>query len=158
MCIGTLHKSLLRVLPDGTTRRFRTLDDLVNVFIEKGHIKSKQDLFENHPDLITDMFYEWVRSGQLACHYAVNLASEPRDYGWNANVMFGALALDDLNHQISSILLEDESEAVQFIFPDINSPQDVVRLINCLCHDPSWRCEEIPWEDGTPEKLLLGLR
>lgn len=160
MSVGTLRKSLSRILPDGTTLYFPTLDDLVDLLVEEGHIKSKQDLLENHPDLISEMFYAWVASGQLACQYAVKLASQPRDSGLISNVVFGALAHDDINDPLSSFLLASarESEAVQIIFPDIDSPQDVVRLINCLCHDPSWRCEEIPWEGGKAETLLLGLR
>lgn len=160
MSISTLHKALSREPLDGTTRHFPTLDDLVNVLVEDGRIKNKQDLLQNHPDLISDIFFAWVSYGQLACQYAVKLAAHPRDSGWISSVEFGALTDDGLNDRLSSFLLEKarESEAVQIIFPDIDSPQDVVRLINSLCHDPSWRCEEIPWDGGNPEKLLLGLR
>ena len=165
---GPSHPELARsnhvTLNDGSQRRYPTLDDYVQRYVALGLVADVNDLIENHAQYIAEIFFNWVRHGQLGCLFAVHLSKSPRENRWLSLVQLDALGdgngLGDLlNAQLDAAGATHEAAAV--IFPHINTEEDLVRLINALCSDPSGRWYRV--DDGIaadPSGILhtVGLR
>ncbi|MDA2933380.1 hypothetical protein MYX82_03450 [Acidobacteria bacterium AH-259-D05] len=154
-------------LSDGTKRSFPTLDDYVAWYVAQGHVDDKKDLTENKVHLIPEIFYDWVRRGQVSCYFAVRLAANAAStfnvakdsVGWDPFVFPHGLENPNLAERINAILIETctISEGVLLIFPGIETAEDLVCLINKLCEDELWSWTRIPWE-GDEKFCLVGLR
>jgi hypothetical protein len=125
-------------------------------------VKDLDDLVQNYGHLIGELFFNWVRTGQLGCLFAVQLAKEPRKNRWLPIVQLRALEEGQnlsrlLNTQLDAASKRNEAAAI--IFPDIRTPQEIVALVNLLCDDPNqrwyWTKDGIEQSDSAS---LIGLR
>jgi hypothetical protein len=162
--LPTLTRSLSVTLNDGKEHRYPTLADYVEVFVRQGLVTDLQDLVENHSNLINEIFFQWVTTGQLGCLFAVKLGKRPRENRWFPIVQLNAINEGAGLGALLNALLDEASEsheAAVVIFPDIDGEEQIVKLINNLCADPSgrwyWTCDGIK-PDPAGEHELIGLR
>lgn len=114
--------------------------------------------------MIAEIFFQWVSTGQLGCIFALRLASSPRENRWLPVVQLNALTEGVKLGALLNAHLDaagESHEAAVVIFPDINTEDGIVALVNALCSDPSGRWYRT--DDGIPPdpdgKLsLVGLR
>lgn len=158
-----LEKSLIRELSDGSTDRFPTFDDLAQWLVDKGEINSVEDLLGPDQDKLAAIFFQWIRRGQLSCLFAAKLAKDaieaecPEDLCWHSRVA-GPPLDSALVSEVQTFLTTEgrEAEAVQLIFQDVTTPEDVVELVNVLCTHPSWSWKEVECEEES--HFGVGLR
>lgn len=162
--LPNLKKSGLQVLNDGREFRYSTITDYVDHLIAGGYVKNVADLIENHSDLIAEIFFRWISTGQLGCIFALKLAQSPRENRWLPIVVPEALRQGkDLGGFLNANLdaAAESHEAAAVIMPDVKSEEDIVALVNALCSDPS---ERWYWTDDgvSPDPAgavkLIGLR
>lgn len=136
----TLSKSRHVVLNDGKAKDYPTRADLVARLVADGVVQDEADLLTNHRDVVGEMFFTWIEHGQIGCLFAVRLSKNPREHGWLPIVYTGAVGPDlgaFLNTQLDPAIATHEAAAV--IFPHVNTDEEIVELVNCLCADPSGR-------------------
>ncbi len=158
------NKSTVCKLNDGSQKLYPSLGDYLEHYKSLGIVKDLDDLVQNYAHLIGELFFNWVRSGQLGCLFAVHLAKDPRKNRWLPIVQLRALQQGDslgelLNTQLDAAA--ERNEAAAIIFPDVVSPDQVVELINLLCADPSrrwYRTNDGIDPDESDALCLVGLR
>ncbi len=162
--LPTLNRSLSVRLNDGKQRHYPTLSDYVDVFVRQGLVKDLADLVSNHSNLINEVFFQWVATGQLGCLFAVKLAKAPRENRWYPIVLLNAVDEGDALGGLLNKLLDDASEreeAAVVIFPDVETEDQIVSIVNNLCSDTSGRwyrtCDGIK-PDPAEGTELIGLR
>ncbi|MEN3370775.1 MAG: hypothetical protein V7609_2918 [Verrucomicrobiota bacterium] len=103
-----------------------------------------------------------MKTQQVGCGFAQFFARRDDTGGLQPLTVKGyALATADVEplNELLARAFSNNYEGVYVIFPDINSSDDVVGLIQSLCATPKWRCVEVvpdpPFSDGP---LLIGLR
>ena len=134
-----LNKSLLRRTLSGREKPFPTLDDMVEDLLLQGLIRDKEDLLTDRDELLSDVFFTWVNYGQLACQFAIHLSTIEQEAGWRSAVLTGALDSERLHELLEGVIAKVAgAEALQVLFPDIRTPDDIVDLINRLCESPRW--------------------
>lgn len=155
--------SLERTLKNGRERSFPTYQDLANYLIGRGAIVDEDELLSEAREKLPAIFFQWVRSGQLACHFAVNLAEiaveDPSDLCWLPLVMTPPID-EEMVCEVQDFLEEvhRDAEAVLLVFTNVNTPDDIVRLVNSLCEHPSWSWTERECENHEdPAFFPLGL-
>lgn len=162
--LPTLKKSAVVPLNDGTERRYPTIADYVDYYVAQGLVRDLNDLIENYPHLINEIFFQWMATGQLGCLFAAKLAKKPRENRWLPIVVPHALDQprelgDFLNAQLDTA--SENHEAAVVIFPDTNGPDKIVALVNALCNDPSerwYRTDDGIDPDPSGNLGLIGLR
>lgn len=161
-------------LRGGGTRPFPTLDDYVTWLVTNGKVIDKRDLVENHHDLVSEIFFQWLRTKQVGCLFAAKLAKsaastsehEKERVKWDTIVVADALALPDLGGHLNSRLdiAAQTSEVIQIILPSITTYGQVVQLVNAVCKNPRWYWNDVEWtlddewERSEPSCRLVGLR
>ena len=103
--------------------------------IAGGYVKNVADLIENHSDLIAEIFFRWISTGQLGCIFALKLAQSPRENRWLPIVVPEALRQGkDLGGFLNANLdaAAESHEAAAVIMPDVKSEEDIVALANAL--------------------------
>ncbi|MCH8344300.1 MAG: hypothetical protein IH983_09945 [Planctomycetes bacterium] len=155
-----LRRSLNVQVNDGTTKSFPTLDDYVAQLVANGVIRDKVDLIRNYEQLVWEIFFNWISTGQTACLFAAKLAGKPRPARWVPFVELDALSTPDLGDVLNTRLdaASNCHEAVMFIFPDIGTPEGVVDLVNRLCSNQRWYCTNDRLEPAPEDTCLVGLR
>lgn len=126
----------------GHTVSFSGLQDYLDYHVAQGAIRDLNDLLTRHLHLVGEIFFNWIRGGQLACLFAVQLSKSPRENGWASIVKTGALSIADLPTVINSELdafSMNHHEGAALILPDITTPEQIVELVNKLCSDPAGR-------------------
>lgn len=157
-------------LTDGRTKSFPTLDDYVQLYVQRGLIKDKNDLLNKKTHFISEIFFDWIKSGQLGCLFAVSLANrasstsaeEQSRVGWATIVVSPEMfSSDDFAASLTDELdaLAQTSQVVQVIIPHVTDEMTIVAMVNRLCAHPRWYWTEIPWSDSDdPQWKLVGLR
>jgi hypothetical protein len=163
--LPTLKKSLTVKLNDGNERSYPTLADYVDAFVRQGLVEDLPDLIANHSNLLNEIFFNWVATGQLGCLFAARLGKSPREKSrWYPIVQLNALAEGTGLGPFLNVLLDDASdreEAAVVIFPDIEDEDQIVSLVNNLCDDPSgrwYRTNSGIKPDPSGANELIGLR
>ena len=162
--LPTITKSGKHTLDDGSEFTYSTLDDYVQYFVSQGLVKNLADLVSNYAHLIQEIFFAWVRTGQLGCLFAVKLAQKPRENLWMPVVILSALEQGKslgklINDSLDSAA--ESHEAAVVIFPDIITASQIVDLINILCDCDSgrwYRTDDGIDPDPTKASSLVGLR
>lgn len=148
---------------DGREREFPTYDNLAEHLVAQGAVDAPGDLLEEDRDKLAHIFFEWMAMGQLACKFAIKLAStaeNPHDICWISQVATPPFDVE-LAEEIEHFLQNEgrDAEAVALIFQGATEPEDIVALTNVLCQLPSWNWVEIDWDEGVGRSSLsLGLR
>jgi hypothetical protein len=147
-------------LPDGSVQKFSTLDDYVAFYGRLGADLTTGQGLANHRNQISELFYDWTKQGQLACLFARILAANPSAYKWHSHVIPDALGIPDLPESLELHLTEPSRDdgTVQFIFPDIRTPAQVVDLINSLCRGSQWYWTASDIEPPPAGMQSVGLR
>ena len=162
--LPTLSKTTVCKFNDGTERNYPALSDYLQQYVSQGIVRNLDDLVENYGHLIGEIFFNWVATGQLACLFAVKLAKKPRENRWFPIVRLRALEEgEQLAPALNTYLdaASDHHEAAALIFPDIVNPDDIAKLINLLCADPSgrwYRTEAGIDQDPSGNYTFVGLR
>jgi hypothetical protein len=162
--LPTLGQSTVCKLNDGTERQFPALCDYLQHYVSQGIVRDRQDLVENYGHLISEIFFNWVTTGQLACLFAVKLAKKPRENRWFPIVKLEALNDgEQLGPNLSAYLdaASENHEASAIILPDVVGQQDIVKLVNLLCADPEqrwYRTEDGIDKDPSGKLTFVGLR
>lgn len=153
-----LNRSL-KVNIEGKERVFPTLEDYVEQLIETDYIEAQEGIFQDS-DLVQEIFFSWVKHGQTSCRFARTLAHDPATARWVPIVELDALNRDELAKFVNERLdqASGDNEAVQLIFPDLETIDDIVRLTNTLCVNDRWYWTESEMEDPPESTFLLGLR
>lgn len=162
--LPTIRKSVSATLNSGSILRYSTLTDYVDCLIAQGAVRDVDDLIQNYPQLIGEIFFQWVSTGQLGCLFAAKLARKPRENRWLPIIQIGALEEGErlggfLNAQLDAA--SERHEAAVIIFPDVNGAGQVIKLVNTLCSDPSgrwYRTENGIDPDPAGRLSLIGLR
>jgi hypothetical protein len=162
--LPSLKKSGSTTLNDGREYRFSTITDYVDHLIAGGYIADIDDLIKNHSHLIAEIFFRWITTGQLGCIFALKLAASPRENRWMPIVVPQALKEgDNLGSFLNAYLdaAAESHEAAAVILPDVKTEEDIVRIVNALCNDPSgrwyWTDDGIS-PDPNENVKLIGLR
>jgi len=159
-----LNKSVVYQLNDGTERRYPGITDYVERLVSMGVIKDLDDLIQNYSHLIGEIFFQWISTGQLGCLFAAKLARRPRENRWIPIVQLDALSSGEQLGGLLSAHLDAASEnheAAVVILPGVTTEEDVVKLVNALCSDPSgrwYRTDDGIDPDTTGRLYLVGLR
>lgn len=157
-----IGKSVVIQRTDGTEKSYSGLVDYIKSYVDQGLITDLDDLVNNYGHLVGELFFNWIRTGQPGCLFAMQLAKKPRENRWLPIVRTGALSEgpglgDSLNAALDAA--ENTHEAAAVIFPDIATPTEIVELVNLLCSAPSGRWyrtnDGIDPADGL---ALIGLR
>lgn len=145
-------RSLRRQLRPGYEHTFPTFEDLCAWLHERGDIERVEQLYGEQLPLFSRVFFEWIRSAQLGCKFAYQLA---RSEEWPSLVVWGALGArgTELDRFLDDVA--GDAEAVQILFPDLDRPQEIVALVNVLCASQRWYWVEVP---GGRREVLIGLR
>jgi len=162
--LPTLKTSTKCVLNDGAERNYPALSDYLEHYVSQGIVTDLKDLVENYSHLIGEIFFHWVRTGQLGCLFAMQLAKKPRENRWLPIVQLGAVAEGSglgalLNRQLDAA--GGSHEAAAIIFPDVVTNEDIVKLVNALCSDPSgrwYRTDDGIVKDTSGGLIFVGLR
>lgn len=150
-------------LPDGQSFSYPTLDDYVNQLIGQEAIASKSDLLTN-PDndqAIGAILLHWSRFTFAGCLFAAHLAKGHVAAKWNTAIVRLTGPISEFSAAIDSHLLsacEQKTEAVQLIFPEVFTADELVNLVNLLCAKRNWYWTCVPWRYGDAEAKLIGLR
>lgn len=168
-------RSLAIPLANGTCRHVSTIDDYVAWYVRLGLVQDKRELLDSKNLLLSELFFDWIKQLQLGCLFAARLArGDGKDRvptkgavpfavpaPWLTHVERGAHANptlgDKLNYLLDAAVRENE-EAAQIVFPDLETPSQLIQLVNNLCAHERWYWNEIPWRDGEPQARLIGLR
>ena len=89
---------------------------------------------------IVDAMFKWIHSGLAGCSFATKLSTDRNRNKWHTITRSCPKSLaevDDINSMLELACGEDR-EAVILIFRDIESVDDLVRLINLLLDHRSW--------------------
>ncbi|MBA4150145.1 MAG: hypothetical protein H0X66_18715 [Verrucomicrobia bacterium] len=110
---------------------------------------------------ITKEFFDWIRQGNSGCIFAKLFVLRGGDTPWEASVIraetFDAPTVEAIGETLK--LASKRSEAIQLILPNIKTPEQIARMISCLCKNPNWYCTEIiPKPSEYTSSFLAGLR
>jgi hypothetical protein len=152
------ERSVSREIKPHDIRRYSSFADLLNLTIKEGKVKDLDDLLKNHPTRLGAILFDWYKQGQIACIFAQRIARRRElRVNWESYVING-----EVNpNQVEADLLKaaDRFEAVQLIFPGLETAHHAVDLIKALCKHPSWSCYEVDWmPDERGRSLQVGLR
>lgn len=106
-------------------------------------------------------FLDWLKTQQVGCAFARHLAKRPDEARWQGVTVVGAALGPQQVATLNALLAEAcaTAEAISFLFPQINTADEVIGLIRSLCATDEWQCVEVegvcPHSRGA---LLLGLR
>jgi hypothetical protein len=162
--LPSLKKSLVVSLNDGNTRQFPTIGDYVSHLVDQGIVRDLEDLISNYSQLIGEIFFQWVSTGQLGCLFAAKLAKRPRENRWLPIIQRDALREGAGLPRSLNALLDAASgthEAAVVVFPEIRTDEEIVRLVNLLCSDEDkrwYRTDDGIDPDPSGETSLIGLR
>lgn len=154
--VRIVDRSTDRALADGTIRRFPNRDDFVRCLIDLGEIQSLEDLIERRPELIAEIMHHWVAAGQTGCRFAKRLASMPDEARWLTAIFPWQHPPSDFAEYASRLCAgtQPEFELVQLTFPRIETPEDVCRIVDSLCTEPTWRSHVSDTNDGYADLAL----
>ncbi|NEA65356.1 hypothetical protein [Streptomyces sp. SID12488] len=144
-------------------RSFPGYDDYVQWLIEDGQIESPDDLAARS-DLVSNILYNWISQGQSSCLFASSLAKKFDRANWKSACIPGRVNSQLLRRDVANLLdaVEDSTEAIQIIFPYVDSLECLIELINDLCESERWWWEKITEDqDGNPtaeDEIIVGLR
>lgn len=127
------------LLNDGSSKLFPCLDDYIQCSLEHGIIKQSSEIRDDD-DLVIDIFRSWVSYGQTSCSFAKKLAVHFDDSQWLLCVEREAETTSGIGETLCVRLdaAAPQYEAVQFIFPDIETPEQIAHLVNNLCISDRW--------------------
>ncbi|PYI90273.1 MAG: hypothetical protein DME97_18020 [Verrucomicrobia bacterium] len=107
------------------------------------------------------LFINWMKTEQVGCAFARNFAKRGDIAGLQGVTVLGN-NLGEREIMPLNVLLAAacaKSEGVYIIFPEINSPDEVIRLIQGLCGTRVWECVDLTAQIRPPnDALVLGLR
>lgn len=112
-------------------------------------------------DAEQEKFLGWVKTQQVGCGFARHLAKRPDEARWQGVTVVGSGLGPEQVATLNALLGEScaAAEAIYFLFPQINTVDEIVGLIRSLCATAAWRCVKVegvyPQGSGA---LLLGLR
>lgn len=150
-------------LPDGQLFSYPTLNDYVEQLVAQHAIISKSDLLTNpaNDDVIGAILLHWSQYNFVGCYFAKHLSRKSAAAKWHTAVMRVAGSTTNFSAQLDANLLaacQLEMEAVQLIFPEVFSAEQLVNLVNLLCAKRNWYWTCVPWKYGEAESKLIGLR
>ncbi len=108
--------------------------------------------------------FDWIRSFQPGCAYAVRLASEHESQHWRTwaeEVPRSDESRDRLQSFLEAAVKHESAQAAMVMFKDVEEPEDLARLVNSLCAHESWWCCEPEKIQPTPSgmsRFSVGLR
>lgn len=151
------RNSLERRISDVRTRCFPTKQDLLRLLVDAGEVEDEADLLANRPELVSELMLSWIGYGQTGCHFATKLARSPAESGL-LSVAYLDSPSEAMVESFEALLLDAPAafEAVQFILPRVQSPEDAIQLLSNLGAHPRWYTTSIPNEQGDED--LVGLR
>jgi hypothetical protein len=106
-------------------------------------------------------FVDWMKEKEVGCGFAQSFAKREDTGGLQPFTVKGE-PLEIADIELLNVLLAEacsKYEGVYIVFPNINSPQQIVALIRSLCATDGWRCDEIlPEPPLSDAAFLVGLR
>ena len=119
-----------------------------------------QEIYENN-ELVVRMQRHWQAQGQNGCVYGQVAASKSEELGWHANVFNKTMdemlqddTLEKINELMRSSIEDPNCEAISFLFPQVVTIEDVVKLTRFMMQLDGWSCDQGVYED----KTIIGLR
>lgn len=140
----------------GRVKRYSSRQDLLEALAEVGAIESPAQPLADNPECVSDMFFLWLQQGQNGCLFATILAGDPSASRWISAVVFNAD--ENVATQLQALIdagMRNQVNILQFLFPEINSAEEIAGLISNLCRDSRWWWTEWPPSDGN---ISIGLR
>lgn len=129
---------------DGRILRFPTRADYLSWLVAHGHL-TKAAQFAEQGELVARVYRHWQAQGQLACRFAQKVAREPEPYGLHTCVIdatsAGKLppkAAQALGQACRTACDGKDVQALTLLFPRIESPAALVRLLKGLAAMPDW--------------------
>ena len=123
-------------------------------FLEHKRLISKESDFIDRPDLVEQVYLDWLRRGQVGCIFA-QLFGRPRNRVGLRTAMLcdspgSQQEFRDLAQQINDLVheavIDPNIEATSILLPTILTAEDLVELLLALSSLPEWQIEfERPW-------------
>ena len=133
--LPAIGQSVIVKLNDGSIRCYPGLADYVSYYVSQGAVTDLNDLIRNYSQQIGEIFIQWIRTGQLGCIFALNLAKKPRESRWLPIVRLNALLEGNrLGESLNALLdvASESQEAAVVIFLDDGRLKDIVDLGECF--------------------------
>lgn len=138
---------------DDRIRRFPGLNDYLETLRATGHAADEAEL-RTRPDLLVDIFHDWVRQGGAGCVFARILSQDPQTSKW-------ADVVAPLDHtephwpaQLDHLLRSSyEEQAVLIVLPGVQTIRHLVEAAANICRSPSWSWLRIHPNPSKPRQV-----
>lgn len=129
---------------DGHTESFSQRADYLRWAKDAGYIGSWLDILRE-PVLAETIYRNWQCQGQLACRFAQRMASDPASFHLKTYIAHTTESGELLPSELEAIskafkdACEDQDiEAITILFPVIESPESLLKLLHNLSKIPGW--------------------
>jgi hypothetical protein len=95
--------------------------------------------------LAIQQFIDWIRAGGTGCLFAQYLAHRFSDARWLPVLLYPEQCGDSLGNLMSELIQthSGDYEAVFFLFPTVNSPDNLINLLQIILLDNRWSSYEV---------------
>jgi hypothetical protein len=113
---------------------------------------------QEHQELWPELLYEWYKTNQIACLFAVHLARQWEESKWYSWVVDDTWNADVLT-AIVDAHFELGTEGLQILLPGDGTAEEALRIVTLLAAHPRWSCEDTGWLEGEEgDSIHVGLR
>lgn len=150
-------RDVVRQMGD-TSRAYPSFDSLAVWAVSQGHAESVEAVRQEHQELWPELLYEWYKTNQIACLFAVHLARRWEEAKWYSAVIEDAWDADVLT-AIVDAHFELGTEGLQILLPGDGTAEEALRIVTLLAAHPRWSCEDTGWLPGEEgDSIHIGLR
>ncbi|WP_228893951.1 hypothetical protein [Pseudoduganella aquatica] len=150
-------RDVVRQMGD-TSRAYPSFDSLAAWAASQGHAESVEAVRQEHKELWPELLYEWYKTNQIACLFAVHLARRWEEAKWYSAVIEDAWDADVLT-AIVDAHFELGTEGLQILLPGDGTAEEALRIVTLLAAHPRWSCEDTGWLPGEEgDSIHIGLR
>ena len=150
-------RDVVRKIGD-SSRSFPSFDSLAQWAVSQGYAENVEAVRQGHRELWPELLYEWYKTNQIACLFAVSLARKWDEAKWYSAVIEDAWDADVLT-AIVDAHFEMGTEGLQILLPGGGTEEEALRIVTLLAAHPRWSCEDTGWLEGEQgDSIHIGLR
>lgn len=143
---------------DDSSLTFPSFDNLAAWAVSQGYAKSVEAIRQEHRELWPELLFEWYKTNQIACLFAVSLARKWEEAKW-----YSAVIEDTWDGDVLTAIVDAHfdmgTEGLQILLPGDGTEEEALRIVTLLGSHPRWSCEDTGWLEGEQgDSIHIGLR